>query len=117
MVICCHSTSDGEAHSAQDVVIIETNQGQLEGAVKIARNGDNYHGFLGIPYAQPPTNELRWQTPRPAPGWDGIRTATQHPSMCIQHKVSDPKEILGKCSTKLLVPCQTLIFSIWLLPS
>ena len=27
MVICCHSTSDSQADSAQDVVIIETKQG------------------------------------------------------------------------------------------
>ncbi|MHA4894226.1 carboxylesterase/lipase family protein [Pedobacter sp. PWIIR3] len=32
--------------------------------------------FFGIPYAQPPVNELRWQNPLPAKNWSGVRKAT-----------------------------------------
>ncbi|WP_407666126.1 carboxylesterase/lipase family protein [Microbulbifer bruguierae] len=33
--------------------------------------------FLGIPYACPPVNELRWQPPQPIPPWTGLREASQ----------------------------------------
>jgi para-nitrobenzyl esterase len=42
-----------------------------------------YH-FLGLPYAAPPTGDLRWQAPRPPAAWQGIRDATQFASSCPQ---------------------------------
>ena len=32
--------------------------------------------YKGIPYAAPPTGELRWKPPQPAPPWEGIKEAT-----------------------------------------
>jgi para-nitrobenzyl esterase len=32
---------------------------------------------LGLPYAAPPTGDLRWRPPRPPAEWDGVRDATQ----------------------------------------
>ena len=34
--------------------------------------------FLGVPYAAPPVNELRFQPPRAAALWEGERDATQY---------------------------------------
>lgn len=43
--------------------------------------------FLGIPYAKPPVNALRWQKPEaldPNSCWKGTHEASQFGSECIQ---------------------------------
>ncbi|MBC2665845.1 carboxylesterase family protein [Novosphingobium flavum] len=39
--------------------------------------------YLGIPYAQPPVNDLRWQPPKPIK-WNGVWNADRHTPECIQ---------------------------------
>src|SRR2546430_2139864 len=39
---------------------------------------------LGVPYAVPPVGVLRWQAPRPAPPWSGVRAATAFGPHCAQ---------------------------------
>jgi para-nitrobenzyl esterase len=50
--------------------------------------------FLGIPYAAPPVGALRWQPPRPAAPWHGIRPATSYAPHCPQ-----PSSTFGQAST------------------
>ena len=40
--------------------------------------------FLGLPYAAPPTGDLRWRGPQPPAGWDGVRDATRFAPSCPQ---------------------------------
>ena len=40
--------------------------------------------FRGIPYARPPTGELRWQPPQPPAPWQGVRDAEQPGMACTQ---------------------------------
>jgi para-nitrobenzyl esterase len=40
--------------------------------------------FLGIPYAAPPTGELRWRPPAPVPPWEGVRPCAQFGDSCPQ---------------------------------
>jgi para-nitrobenzyl esterase len=40
--------------------------------------------FRGIPYAQPPIGQLRWQPPQPPLPWQGVREALQPGSACTQ---------------------------------
>jgi len=58
---------------------IRIEQGLLSGAEQ-----DGVHRFLGLPFAQPPVGELRWQPPRPPSGWDGVRDATKFGNAAIQ---------------------------------
>ena len=55
-------------------------QGEVVGFV--GRHGD--HRFLGLPFAAPPTGELRWRAPRPAETWSGTREALTAGASCPQ---------------------------------
>jgi len=54
-----------------------------DGAVRGASISGIYE-FLGLPYAAPPTGNLRWRAPRPPAEWDGVRDATQFAPSCPQ---------------------------------
>lgn len=40
--------------------------------------------FKGLPFAAPPLGELRWEQPRPAADWQGVRMADTWGANCIQ---------------------------------
>ena len=79
-----------------EFVTIDTDLGKVRGVVKSARNGDKFEAFLGVPYAKPPLDELRWEPPVPVDHWDdGILDATKLPSLCFQDSVNEPTKIKG----------------------
>jgi hypothetical protein len=41
--------------------IVETKVGQVQGFVSVSRGGRKFYKFLGLPYAQPPVGELRFE--------------------------------------------------------
>src|SRR3989441_12934856 len=50
--------------------VVRTHQGAVHGSV-----ADKVVAFKGIPYAAPPFGPNRFQPPRPAESWDGVREA------------------------------------------
>ncbi len=66
---------------------IQTRLGAIQGIDK-----DGLQTFLGVPYAAPPVGDLRWRSPRPAPGWSGTLDATRFPNRCFQTPYA---EVLG----------------------
>ena len=42
------------------------------------------HAWLGIPFAKPPIDALRWRAPQPAEPWTGTREALDFGSACTQ---------------------------------
>ncbi|WP_345663944.1 carboxylesterase/lipase family protein [Streptomyces venetus] len=68
------------AASGPDSLVVRTDQGRVRGAA--VRDGGRV--FHGIPFAAPPTGELRWRPPRPAARWSGVRNATALAHPCPQ---------------------------------
>jgi para-nitrobenzyl esterase len=50
----------------------------------IAADPSGVRTFKGIPFAAPPTGELRWQRPQPVKSWDGVRQAQDWGPRCMQ---------------------------------
>ena len=59
--------------------IVETRQGLLRGR----KEGDALI-FMGVPFAAPPTGDLRWRGPQSAEPWKGVRDALTAPPMPVQ---------------------------------
>ena len=43
--------------------------------------------YKGIPFAQPPVGDLRWQAPHPVKPWTGVRKATNFGPRCMQNPI------------------------------
>jgi len=65
--------------------IVSTASGTVRG---MAVSGG--YEFLGLPYAAPPTGNLRWRPPLPAADWHGVRDATQFGPSCPQPTQDNP---------------------------
>lgn len=63
-------------------IIINTNSGPIQGTASLAEDVD---AFLGIPYAEPPVNELRFAKTVPKKNWTEVHSATQLPPPCPQY--------------------------------
>lgn len=60
--------------------IVTIPQGKLKGTSL----GESGGAFKGIPFAAPPIGALRWQAPKPAHGWTGVRPAQSFGHSCLQ---------------------------------
>ena len=76
-------------------VVVSTKSGRVEGAKRIynglQKNG-SFFSFQGIPYAEPPIEELRFKDPVPwKTEWAGnLNAAGGPPSKCPQPEVFNP---------------------------
>lgn len=60
---------------------VNTQFGQIEGI----QNGNVYQ-FLGVPFAKPPVNDLRWKAPEDPEVWTGTLNTTTYAPVCPQKK-------------------------------
>ncbi|MBX7430720.1 carboxylesterase family protein [Mycobacterium sp. Y57] len=73
------------AHAASTVEIAQGSvRGVTEGGVT---------SFRGIPFAAPPTGELRWRPPAPPASWNGTLDATEFGPSCIQGRYSGQQPV------------------------
>ncbi|WP_326561888.1 carboxylesterase/lipase family protein [Micromonospora sp. NBC_01796] len=73
------TASAGPPDAGRDPAVVRTDSGSVRGVV-----ADDHRSFLAIPYAAPPTGELRWKSPRPPANWTGVRDATVAGAACAQ---------------------------------
>ncbi|HEY4155734.1 MAG TPA: carboxylesterase family protein [Puia sp.] len=59
-----------QLNNTKGAPVVKTTGGMLEGV-----NSSGILTFKGVPFAQPPTGNLRWKEPMPAKPWQGIRKA------------------------------------------
>jgi len=62
---------------------VKTSNGTLEGTAEPS----GIHAYRGVPFAQPPIDDLRWQPPQPGENWPGVRNAKQFGPRCVQSPV------------------------------
>lgn len=64
------------------------NQGTIVGKEFAMVRTQRIIAYLGIPYAQPPMENLRFAPTSvdPLPSWNGVRNATEYASACLQTK-------------------------------
>ncbi len=58
---------------------VMTKYGEMRGTL-----GNNVLEFKGIPYAEPPIGNLRWELPKPVKRWKDVLDATRYRSACPQ---------------------------------
>src|SRR5829696_3103040 len=76
-------SSAGAAFAADQV---RTANGVVDGRGK-QRSGVRI--FRGVPFAQPPTGELRWRAPQPLQNWKGVKQAVDFGPRCMQAPIFD----------------------------
>ncbi|XP_078256834.1 fatty acyl-CoA hydrolase precursor, medium chain-like isoform X2 [Rhinoraja longicauda] len=65
--------------------IVWTEGGLIRGTrMEVEESPRPVFGYLGIPFAAPPVDSLRFAPPQRAQCWTGVRNATSHPPMCLQ---------------------------------
>ncbi|KAI1693122.1 carboxylesterase family domain-containing protein [Ditylenchus destructor] len=62
--------------------VVKTKLGKVQGFTVTAESGFKTDVFLGIPFAQPPVGELRFEKPRPAQPWNGVLATTEFANVC-----------------------------------
>ena len=72
--------SDDNDDELDDNLLVHTGAGSVYGQEVVISTGGKVKEYLGIPYAKPPTGQLRFKPPQPPLQWDRIRnTTTEHP--------------------------------------
>ncbi|MCY4127956.1 MAG: carboxylesterase/lipase family protein [Gammaproteobacteria bacterium] len=93
------NSSVGSTSSEGDTerVFVSSQLGHIRG---LRQNGTLH--FRGVPYAQPPVGELRFEAPRKPEGSTGILDATQFPNRCVQAPAGIFGQAIGATSEDCL---------------
>src|SRR5579864_154212 len=73
------ATQSYSVNIASSPTVVVTQSGAVQGTVQ-----GNILAFRGIPYAAPPTGNLRWRPPQASANWSGVRDATSFGNLCPQ---------------------------------
>ena len=77
------TAADASTKSASRGIIANPRVAVDGGVIRGAATSGGYV-FRGVPYAAPPTAQLRWRPPAPVTPWRGVRDATKFGASCPQ---------------------------------
>lgn len=75
----CGPGTLGSAVSADAQAVVAVQGGAIGGRLERGQAV-----FRGVPFAAPPTGDLRWRSPQPVKAWSGVRQATRFGDWCPQ---------------------------------
>ena len=92
LTTACSSASDNDnEYLASNDTPVSIEQGMVSG---VRHSGNQARAWLGIPFAAPPVDDLRWRAPRPAKPFEGVLTADMADRACVQ--INNPAILPGK---------------------
>nr|WP_319376137.1 carboxylesterase family protein [uncultured Methanoregula sp.] len=75
----------GCTQKAPDTTVVKTDAGYVSGI-----NQDGIRVYHGIPFAAPPTGDLRWRPPAPVQPWEGVKQAKEYSAICPEAVKATP---------------------------
>ncbi len=88
----CSQTGSDAGGVKNNAIVVKTDSGSVSGLQQ-----DNLRVFHGIPFAAPPTGDLRWRAPAPVQPWEGVKNATQYSATCPQPGSADSPKMSEDC--------------------
>jgi len=86
--------------------IVRTDAGQVAGI-----NQDDIRVYHGIPFAAPPTGELRWRPPAPVQPWTGVKEVKEYSETCPQAEKAGAAPSPGTPALNMSEDC--LYLNVW----
>ncbi|XP_046744724.1 venom carboxylesterase-6-like [Diprion similis] len=77
----CICSSQGETETYPTVT---TPLGTIEGYYDTSSGNRTFEAYTGIPYAEPPVGDLRFETAKAISAWSGVLSAKSYGSPCVQ---------------------------------
>ncbi len=91
MAGCTQKTPDSGILKS-DAMVVKTDTGSISG---LQQGG--LRVFHGIPFAAPPTGDLRWRPPAPVKPWEGVKEAKAYSATCPQSGSPAPLNMSEDC--------------------
>lgn len=83
------------ASAISEAPIVQTLAGQVSGIVQQSFSGNKYLSYLGIPYAENPTGNLRFQAPLEKQSWEGVHDGSKNRLPCLQMLQWNEPQVVG----------------------
>lgn len=80
--ICCCGWEYGDESHVDKLLTVKTSSGTLQGSINASY--PLVRQYLGIPYAEPPVHDLRWEPPARKQKVSGVINATRFGPNCAQ---------------------------------
>nr|WCC58166.1 carboxylesterase [Pharsalia antennata] len=81
-----HARSLSDVHLDENDLVVETTSGLVRGSYggRTPIGNNPLYWFRGIPFAEPPVGNLRFQPPVPVPRWEGVLDVSEKRPECLQ---------------------------------